>query len=178
MQVHVGQHWNLQGVCLYTIYEASVHGFSVSCAKQYGGCISLHNEWAMCKLYGGHVSIQNDMLHCPLYFTLTSDDGNCPVWYEMSLTLFCWTPDVSTFKCLFLKHYIVVAFSVTTGFSFSVLIKSQWRVIEMFYHSNIVFLSNSWRSSPIKNHWPAVSLQTFPTSLHTRFIQIVSRLEL
>jgi len=37
------------------------------------------------------------MVHCPLYFTLTSDDVNCPVWYEMSLTLFCWTPDISKF---------------------------------------------------------------------------------
>jgi hypothetical protein len=31
-------------VHLYTIYEASVHGFSVSCAKQYEGYISIQND--------------------------------------------------------------------------------------------------------------------------------------
>jgi hypothetical protein len=51
-------------VCLYTIYEASVHGFSVHCAKQ----------------YGGYISIQNDMVHCPLFFIVISDDVDCPVW--------------------------------------------------------------------------------------------------
>jgi len=175
MQVHVGQHWNLQGVCLYAIYEALVHGFSVSCAKQYGGYISIHNEWAVCKLCGGHVT--HRMICCIVHFISPS--------HLMMLTVLCgmrchWhffvglQMLVSSFKCLFLKGHIVVAFSVTTGFSFSILIKSQWRVIEMFYHSDIFFLSNSWRSTPIKNRWPFVSSQTFATSLDTSLKTILS----
>jgi hypothetical protein len=53
------------------------------------------HERAVYKLYGGHVSIQNNMVHFPFYFNLTSNDVECPVWYEMSLTLFCSTQDVS-----------------------------------------------------------------------------------
>ena len=167
MRIDVGQHWNLQGVCPYTIYEALVHGFSVSCAKQYGRCISIHNEWQSASCVMG---MSHTMICCVVHFISPS--------HLMMLTVLCgmrcyWQffvglqMLVSLFKCLCLKGHIVVAFSVTTGFSFSILIKSQWRVIEMFYHSETVFLSNSWRSSPIKNCWPSVSSQTFLTSLHT-----------
>ena len=155
-------------VCLYTISEALVHGFSVSCAKHYEGYISIQNDMSeQCASCMVDMSVYRMIWHI-VHFISSS--------HLMMLTVLCgmichWhffvglQMLVSSFKCLFLKRHIVVAFSLTTGFfSFSILLKPQWRVTEMFYHSNAVFRSNSWRNSTIKNRWPAVSSQIFPIS--------------